>query len=212
MFAVKFPRQVTNEVEVLSFDEQKRLETVANKSNITDRLGIILCLYTGIRIGELCGLMWRDIDFDSCLLYVRRTIQRIKSVDGASKTEVACLSPKSNTSRRSIPLAGFLVSLLKEHQHFAVGSYVISRGNKPIEPRNMQYRFKRLLSIADIRPVNFHSTRHTFATRALESGFDIKTLSEILGHSSAVVTLRKYAHVLDEHKRRKMESLSVLYQ
>ncbi|MCL1883797.1 MAG: site-specific integrase [Defluviitaleaceae bacterium] len=197
IFAVKLPRRVPREVEVLSVSEQKRMESVAKASDNINRVGIILCLYTGIRVGELCGLMWGDIDFERRLLYVRRTMQRIKCFDGATKTEIASLTPKSDTSRRSIPLPEFLIALLKAHKESSDSTYVISRNGKPIEPRNMQYRLRRLLITANVRQVNFHAaTRHTFATRALESGFDIKTLSEILGHSSAVITLKKYAHTL----------------
>ncbi|MCL1878121.1 MAG: site-specific integrase [Defluviitaleaceae bacterium] len=213
IFSVKLPKSIPAEVAVLSVDEQKRLESVAKSSDSINRVGIILCLYTGIRIGELCGLFWTDIDFDRRMLYVRRTLQRIKNADGTTKTEIACLTPKSNSSHRSIPLPEFLISLLKEHRETSTCTYVISRNENPIEPRNMQYRLKKLLIVAEIKSVNFHAaTRHTFATRALENGFDIKTLSEILGHSSAVITLKKYAHSMDEHKRKSMESLAALYQ
>jgi integrase len=101
-------------------------------------------------------------------------------------------------------LPNFISELLKPTP---VGSYVISGTDKPIEPRTLQYRFRRLISLSGIRCVNFHTTRHTFAARALERGFDVKTLSEIMGHSSAAVTLNKYAHISDECKRRHMESL-----
>lgn len=214
---VKLPKRVSSEVEVLSIDEQKRVEMAAQMSDGINHIGVTLCLYTGIRIGELCGLMWSDIDFERKQLYVRRTVQRIKNdacEDVNEKTKVASLLPKSGTSIRSIPLPGFLIALLLEHrsQSHATDGYVISRDGSSIEPRNMQYRFQRLLIAANVKQVNFHTTRHTFATRALENGFDIKTLSEILGHSSAVITLNKYAHTLDAHKRRSMESLAAVYQ
>jgi len=211
-FQIKLPRCASIEAEVLSIDEQKRLEIVARLSDDINRVGVILCLYTGIRVGELCGLMWGDIDFDRELLHVRRTMQRIKDSSGNAKTKLAFLSPKSQSSRRSIPLPEFLLCMLREHQSKTIGDYVISRGKQPVEPRNMQLRFKRLLLEANIKPLCFHTTRHCFATRALESGFDIKTLSELLGHSSPVVTLKKYAHVLDEHKRKSMASLASIYQ
>ena len=129
-----------------------------------------------------------------------------------SKTQIVFQAPKTVSSKRSIPIPQFLLNLLKEHHANSKGIYIISREGSAIEPRNMQYRFKRLLDDANLRPVNFHAIRHTFATRALENGFDIKTLSEILGHSSPTITLQKYTHALDEHKRRSMELLSELYQ
>jgi integrase len=212
VFSVKIPKRVSNEVEVLSVDEQKRLEEAAKASDDINRIGVILCLYTGLRVGELCGLMWSDIDFERRLLHVRRTSQRVKNTEGTAKTKVTFLKPKSGTSQRSIPLPGFLIALLDEHLKDSSGEYVISRDGASIEPRNIQYRFKKLLASAKVKDVNFHTTRHTFATRALESGFDVKTLSEILGHASAAVTLKKYAHTMDEHKRRSMESLAALYR
>jgi integrase len=214
-FNVKIPKKIINKVEVLSLDEQKRLETVANASDDINHISIILCLYMGLRIGEVCGLLWSDIDFERKLIHIRRTVQRIKNTDSdcAPKTKIVCMTPKSATSIRSIPLPEFLYCLLMDYRNQTQlnNEFVISRNGVLIEPRNLQYRFQNLLNIANIKQVNFHITRHTFATRALENGFDIKTLSEILGHSSATVTLQKYAHVLDEHKRRSMESLSSIY-
>jgi len=212
VFDVKLPKRTGHEAEVLSLGEQRRLEAVAKTSDDIDRIGIILCLYTGIRIGELCGLMWSDLDFDRSQLYIQRTIQRVKSISDESKTQIVFLAPKTTSSKRCIPLPSFLLTLLKEHHSLSKGKYIISREGSAIEPRNLQYRFKRLLDTANLRPVNFHVTRHTFATRALENGFDVKTLSEILGHSSPTITLKKYAHTLDEHKRKSMESLSSLYK
>jgi integrase len=211
LFDVSLPKFKPEPVAVLSTSEQQRLELAARNSDAIDCIGVTLCLYTGIRIGELCGLMWSDIDFDRDRLHIRRTIQRIKNFgDGDNKTTLTELSPKSDSSAREIPLPGFLVELLREHQTVKGSGYVISRDGKPIEPRNMQDRFKKLLLTADIKQVNFHTTRHTFATRALENGFDVKTLSEILGHSSATVTLNRYAHCVDEHKRKCMESLTAV--
>ena len=213
-FAVKLPKLLYREIEVLSIKEQKRLETMAKSSDDTNRIGIILCLYTGIRVGELCGLQWKDVDFERMTLHVRRTVQRILCDEGENKkTVVTSTAPKSGSSQRSIPLPGFLVSFLKEHRKRSTSIHVLSqKDGKPLEPRNMQHRFKRLLILADMREVNFHVTRHTFATRALESGFDIKSLSEILGHASVLVTFQKYAHTLEEHKRRSMESLRKIYE
>jgi integrase len=166
----------------------------------------MLCLYTGIRIGELCGLMWSDIDFERKLLCINRTIQRIRS-NGENKTEVTFLTPKSKTSTREIPLPDFLLELLFKHRPLTNGEYVLNYKNKPIEPRTLQYRFKKILQTADVKNVGFHITRHTFATRALENGCDVKSLSEILGHGSATVTMNKYAHSSTEHKRGCMNAI-----
>jgi integrase len=211
LFDVSLPKFKPEAVTVLSSAEQLRLELAARSSDAIDCIGVTLCLYTGIRIGELCGLMWSDIDFDRNRLHIRRTLQRIKNFgEGENKTALTELSPKSDSSAREIPLPAFLVELLNEHRTANGSGYVISRDGKPIEPRNMQDRFKKLLATAGVEQVNFHTTRHTFATRALENGFDVKTLSEILGHSSATITLNLYAHCVDEHKRKCMESLTAV--
>ncbi|GHU76131.1 site-specific integrase [Clostridia bacterium] len=211
-FEVTIPKYSTSEVEFFSLDEQKRLEATAKNSDEIDFIAITMCLYTRLRVGKICGLMWEDIDFECRLLHVRRTMQRISVSDGEHKTKIVFMPPKSATSARSIPLPDFLLTLLREHQAKNASAYVLSRNAEPVEPRNIQYRFKKLLTSAGVKQANFHATRHTFATRALENGFDVKTLSEILGHSSAIVTLKKYAHVLDEHKRNRMEALAVVYQ
>jgi integrase len=211
-FDVKLPKHTQIEVEILSIEEQKRLEAAAKASSEADHLAIVLCLYTGIRIGEVCGLMWHDIDFECRIVHIRRTMQRIRE-DGDSnrKTKVVFLPPKSLTSARRIPLPEFLMDFLKERMDIADSNYVVSRNGKPVEPRTLQYRFKNILELANVKQVNFHTTRHTFATRALENGFDVKSLSEILGHSSATVTLNKYAHALDEYKRNRMNALEVIW-
>ena len=202
VFKVNLPKCIKYKPKVFSLVEQKRLEAVAIESGEINHIAIILCLYTGIRIGELCGLKWEDIDFNEKRLNIRRTCQRVSS-------GLVYLSPKSKSSNRSIPLPEYLLDLLKSYK--SEDEFVLMKNEKPIEPRNIQYRFKRLLKLADIRDVNFHTTRHTFSVRALENNFDIKTLSEILGHSSPIITLNTYAHVLDEHKRKSMEALMSLY-
>ena len=210
VFAVQFPKQGKKMVEYLSVDEQKRLEQAAKERGDVDYIAIMLCLYTGIRIGEVSGLQWSDINFDCKLFRVNRTMQRIRS-DGDTKTELKFLSPKSSTSAREIPLPDFLVEILLDFKRTAKTDYILTYKNKPIEPRTLQYRFKRILEAAEVKNVCWHTTRHTFATRALENGFDVKSLSEILGHGSATVTLNKYAHSSTEHKRGCMNALSAVY-
>jgi len=212
IFHVIFPKRNNRKIDVLSLVEQKRLEAMAEASDDTNRVGILLCLYTGIRIGELCGLMWQDVDLDSKTLHICRTMQRVKCKDNSNtKTKIIFLPPKSKSSQRTIPLPEFLLDILRDHHKRSRCEYMLSKGGRAIEPRVMQYRFQRLSKLAGLRPRSFHITRHCFAVRALEKGFDLKTLSEILGHSSPVVTLKKYAHVLDEHKRKSMDSLAAVY-
>jgi integrase len=212
IFEICLPKRDNAGVDVLTMDEQNRLDAAAGKSDDINKVGITLSLYTGIRVGELCGLMWQDIDFDEKQMHIRRTLQRIKSGNGKSKTALAFQTPKSGSSMRSIPLPEFLIFILREHRVKSTGKYVLCLKGNVVEPRVMQYRFKRLLEAAGIRERPFHITRHCFSVRALENCMDIKTLSEILGHASPVITLKKYAHVLDEHKRKSMERMTAVYQ
>jgi integrase len=141
---------------------------VAKERGSTDNIAVMLCLYTGIRIGELCGLRWEDIDFERKILCINRTIQRIRS-DGEKKTEVTFLPPKSITSAREIPLSDFLIELLFKHRAITAGEYVLNYKNKPIEPRTLQYRFKRILQTSDVKDVGFHSTRHPYVKYKLKN-------------------------------------------
>lgn len=196
-------------IRVFSKSEQRDLENAVASSGNPNDIGILICLYTGLRIGELCGLMWEDINFKASVLSVRRTVQRISINQGEKKTSVVIMPPKSISSLRDIPIPRMLMGILSEHKRLYGGSkYVINNEGRMIEPRYYQYRFAKILKNANIKPAKFHTTRHTFATRALESGMDIKTLSEILGHADAVITMKRYAHSSDEQKRCCIEKLA----
>jgi len=152
--------------------------------------------------------MWNDVDFEKRLLHVRRTAQRIKTPDSDTKTTATFL-PVNHSAQRIIPLASFLVQLLGEHQAQSIGEYVISKEGSSLEVRTMQYRFAKLLQTAGIRPLPFQVSRDTFAARAMSKGFDLKSLGEILGHSSMHMTIKKYGELLelDEYRHLDMEAL-----
>ena len=150
-------------------------------------------MFTGLRIGEICALKWSDIDLNETILHVNKTVQRITSSNGSKKTKVIITSPKSESSVRDIPLPPRIIDMLGSFKRDN-DNYIISQGRDPVEPRTLQYRFERLLDDADLPQIRFHSLRHIFASNALMLGFDIKSLSEILGHSSANVTLKLYVH------------------
>ena len=161
-----------------------------------------------MRIGELCALRWENIDIEKRILTVSRTMQRIQNFDGSSKTKLIITEPKSQSSNRQIPIPECLVPMLTELKCKA-DSFVLTGIGKPIEPRTMQYRFKRILKNAGLSSYRFHSLRHSMASGAIELGFDIKTLSEILGHSSVQVTLDRYVHSSFEHKRKCMNLMTI---
>ena len=208
---VLLPEVKKREVVIFSTEEQRKLEVVAKDYEAVPGLMTIMALYTGLRIGELCALMWSDIDLKKGELSVNRTRQRIKRVapqSEESKTHLITDSAKSSNSIRMIPLPAFLLKLLRKHklQECRLG-YVFTLNAKPLEPRTIQYQFKKLLKVAKIKSVNFHALRHTFATRLLEENVDIKTISELLGHSSVKITLDLYGHSRDEHKRKAIKKL-----
>ena len=194
IFSLDIKARRTGGIAALNLQEQKMLEDRARLSEPSTKVGVFLCLYTGIKTGELCGLMWRDICFDTKNVHINRTVQRVPSDGGGplAKTKVL-LSDLTGRSRRSIPVADFLLDMLREHRKTCPGDYVISDSAHPAEPRHVQYRFRSLLKKAGLTPTSFNELRHTFAVRALESDFCINTLSEILGHASPLVTLGRYA-------------------
>lgn len=205
--SIIMPKSKKTEVKVLSKEQQRILSVYLNSSRDLTTLGIAISLYTGLRIGELCALQWQDIDIKSKTLTVRKTIQRIQVVGGKKKTKLVITEPKSANSMRTIPIPECLVSIINEFVDES-SAFVLSGNTKPIEPRTMQNRFKRVLDNAKLPSINYHSLRHAFATGAIEIGFDIKTLSEILGHSSVEVTLNRYIHSSMDRKRACMNMLS----
>ncbi|MDE5936295.1 MAG: site-specific integrase [Ruminococcus sp.] len=184
------PKVEKRQLNVLNFSERKRLEQYLLHNLNSTNLAILLCLFTGLRVGELCGLTWGDIDFSSGTLSVRRTVQRINR---RGSSEVIIGSPKSKTSVRTVPIPAFIMKLLSQNQKDD-RLFLISGTSKPVEPRTMQYRFKVILKSCQVRNIPFHLLRHTYATVCIENGFDAKTLSELLGHADASITLNRYVH------------------
>ena len=195
------------EKRLLSNSEQQVLTMGLLKNLNACNAGILLSAATGMRIGELCALKWADFDFDKSTVTVRHTMQRIRNTDSASATKVIVTSPKSSTSLREIPIPEFLRSAL-ESMKTDSNSFVLTGTNRYVEPRTMQYRFKSVLKKLNLPQVNFHSLRHMFATKCVSLGVDVKTLSEILGHSSVKITLDRYVHSSIDRKRSCMKILS----
>ena len=164
-------------------------------------------MFTGIRIGELCSLKWSDIDLEKNILTVSKTMQRIKKLDGNTATKILIDSPKSKSSVRKIPLPEFIADILKKLRGNS-DDYVLTGKKLYAEPRTMQYRFSAILKKLSLPKVNFHALRHAFATNCIALGFDVKTLSEILGHSSVEITLNRYVHSSMDRKRACMEVLN----
>lgn len=195
------------EMRVLHKSEQKALLNTLITDMDLFKFGVLLSLHTGIRLGELCALKWSDFDLETSVLKIQRTLQRIQSMDGASKTKVIITAPKTSCSVREIPLPMFLCDIADRFSS-APSSYVLTgETDRFVEPRTMQNHFKSILKQSGLSGVNFHALRHTFATRCVEVGFELKALSEILGHSSVNITLNKYVHTSFEAKKENMEKL-----
>lgn len=206
-------RVAEKEMRVFTPSEQKALVNVLLDGMDLYKFGVMLSLYTGIRVGELCALQWEDLCLTTSTLKIRKTIQRIqdRNLGAPTKTKVIITEPKSRCSIRDIPLPPFIVELAHQFESLPK-SYILS-GDKSryIEPRTMQNRFKRYISEANITDANFHATRHTFATRCIEVGFDVKTLSEILGHANVNITLNRYVHSSFDLKCSNMSKLTVQF-
>lgn len=214
MDAVKLPKTENTTVQVFSVKEQRTIENAVMHSNDKRALGILLCFYTGIRLGELCALKWSDFDFEAGTLSIVKTISRTKKFDDSDdKTLLLIGTPKSRKSVRKIPMPDFILKLFQEYAMTLNNDnhYMLSNCDAPVEPRSYQKLFKRILKDAKVKDRKFHTIRHTFATRALELGVDIKTLSEILGHSNVSITLNIYAHSLMEQKKLAMDKFNVMH-
>lgn len=172
------------------------------------KTAILLCLYTGLRLGELCALKWGDIDYNNRTLTVNRTVQRVAVEGHISKTILMEADPKSESSRRIVPLTAAVLNRLWELK--GDRPYVFGE-EKPLDPRTMQYRFKRLLKEAGVGDRNFHILRHVFATNCIGNGMDVKALSEILGHADVKITLNRYVHPTMDTKREQLDILSDYY-
>lgn len=204
---LKRPKMVEKQVECFSLVEQKKIEQAVKETAKPHMIGVLICLYTGLRIGELLALEWRDIDFSNGTLMVDKTCHYGKNREGQFARIVD--SPKTETSIRLIPLPKQIVPMLKEHKKIS-SPLVISKNGEGISNRTYQRNFESLLKSLNIKHRGFHALRHTFATRALECGMDVKTLSELLGHKSPAVTLKKYAHTFLIHKKEMMNRLGKL--
>lgn len=206
---ISMPKSESKEAEVFNKDERGRLQNYL-RSNLTEsNLGILMTMYSGLRIGELCALTWNDIDFKSGIIHISKALQRVPDKSGKGKTALIVTSPKSKTSVRDIPVPTFVLKLLKQNKRLD-GSYILSGTNKPVEPRTMQNRFKAVLKECGVRSTNFHLIRHTYATVRIESGFDAKTVSELLGHSNVNITLNRYVHSSMEMKKKCVDKLNLV--
>lgn len=204
-------KQPQKQMRILSQSEQSILTEYLLKESSNTGIGILLSLYTGLRVGEVCALKWDDISFRDKCIHVNKTMQRIQVKGNTDhKSEIIISAPKSECSVRDVPIPDKLLLMLQERQNAPNTYFLTGKTTLYVEPRTMQNRFKSTIKKAGIAPANFHALRHTFATRCIELGFDIKSLSEILGHASVNITLNRYVHPSMELKQKNMNMLSDL--
>lgn len=207
------PRVKREKIETLTEEEVQTLSNYLWEYRTDARCaGILLCMYSGMRLGEICALRWEDIDLSDKIIHVRHTLQRIVVPDENSirKTQIVIDEPKTASSIRTIPISNQIYQSIKNIRGKAEEScFFLTNTDRFVEPRNYQYFFKRVLQKKGIRSVNFHILRHTFATQCVAVGMDVKTLSEILGHANINITLNYYVHSSIEMKRKQINLLKL---
>lgn len=202
---IRFPTQTTKQgIEVLSKIHQRKLMSHTSNNFSFPNLGIYICLSTGLRIGEICALQWKDIDLRGRTISITRTIQRIYITDDQTRrTELIIDSPKTKHAIREIPISKELITLLSPHYKIAnPNDYVLTNKHKPTEPRTYRNYYTKLMKQLKLPPLKFHCLRHSFATRCIESNCDYKTVSVLLGHANISTTLNLYVHPNMEQKKK----------
>lgn len=206
-----YPKNTVQETRVLTPDEQRTFTRYLLMDTDLYKFGTLLSLMTGIRIGELCALRWCDILLEEEVIRVCATMQRIQSFDSSkgAKTKVIISQPKSRTSARIVPLTKQALALCRMYQCGNPNAFILTGvSDRFCEPRAMQYRMQKYVTECRLDGVHFHTLRHTFATRCVEVDFEIKTLSEIMGHSSPKITLERYVHSSLQLKKDNMNKLT----
>ncbi|MHC5247240.1 tyrosine-type recombinase/integrase [Enterococcus sp. LJL90] len=209
--SLKFPREFKQKVQALSVSQQYLLEKLAVQDD--NGLPILISLYSGLRIGEISGLMWEDIDFKQNLICVNKTVSRLTNIyEGEKKTQIVVDSPKSAVSNRFVPISDKLKEYLQIARNKSESAYVVASRGGLSEPRVINYRFKKLIRETDFATIHFHILRHTFATRCLEQGVDIVSLSKMMGHQSTKLTLDTYSDSLMEQRMKEIKKIDHIYQ
>ncbi len=208
---INLPKVESKKIETLKINEISIVENVAKKTDDVKIFAILLVLFTGIRIGELCALTWQDIDLNNKIIHINKTLIRVKNKDSnnSMKTKIILDSPKTKYSIRDIPINETILPYLKkfksENSHF-----FLTRNNIFMTTKQYYSFYLKFLKSSSLPKYNFHILRHTFATRSLLCGIDIKTLSEILGHSSVKITLDLYVHVRENEKLMQINKLKLV--
>lgn len=204
---VRVPQKQEKEMRILSKEEESQLIQDLKNNQDPCSIGILLSLYCGLRVGEICALQWKNILWKEKCILIDSSLQRVKVFNGKKKTVVRIASPKTKNSIRKIPISSDMMDLLKSLNPHEEDFFLLTGNDLYMEPRKLQKKFSNMMEEYHWQGIHFHTLRHTFATRCIEYGFDVKTLSEILGHSNIQVTMNRYVHPDMEFKRKNMERL-----
>ena len=196
---------------ITTFRNAEQIQLIRYLLNDIDctKLGVLICIFTGMRIGEICALKFEDISIQNKVINITKTMQRVQNLSDIAKkkTDIIITSPKSESSQREIPIPDFILNLIQQ-MDFMPKDYILTGcSNSFVEPRTLQNRFKVYLKECGLKNMTFHQLRHSFATCCVELGFEVKSLSEILGHSSVNITLNRYVHSSLELKRDNINKL-----
>lgn len=195
------PTLYKKQISILNNSDYKKLVSYLSDNLNSTKTGVLLALYTGLRIGEICALKWNNVDLKSMILHIKSTVSRV-NIEG--KTKFILEAPKTKSSVRDIPIPTKLGNILKSLYKVRKSDYVVSDKVGFVIPRTLEYRFHRITNLLGIEEISFHALRHTFATNCLSNGMDVKSLSEILGHANASTTLQIYVHPSMEVKRKQI--------
>lgn len=207
---LKIPKAKKRKVRALTLSEQKKVMNIATKEKKGRGIPALLALYSGMRIGEIAALRWTDIDFNTNLISVHQTYQRIPTIETTKRTQLILADSKTEASVRVIPISKTLKKLLLKHRKQSKGNFVFSTNGHPCEPRLLTYHFHRIRKKAELMNIHFHQLRHTFATRCLEANKDISSVSALLGHASTQMTLDTYVDAMLEQRYQVINALDTL--
>lgn len=206
---IKFPKaSAAKQMEVFSTNEYKKLVNYTRQNFTFKNLGILICLSTGMRIGEICALKWQNIDIDMGVICIDKTLQRVCLERNVVKTKILEMAPKTNSSKRQIPISSSLLKILKPLKKVVNNEfYVLTNNSVPLEPRSYRNHYKSVIMCLGLKQLKFHALRHSFASRCIDAKCDYKTLSCILGHSSINTTLNIYVHPSSFQKKQCIDKM-----
>lgn len=211
---IKIPKtlQIETQKQVYTEKEYKKIIDYILKNISSKSVGILLGIYTGMRIGEICALQWKDINFEEQIINVNKTVQRIYNpLDELEPSKIIITPGKTKNSIRQIPITNDIVQILKNIKS-EDGFYVLSNSKRPIEPRTYRKFYNKFMKQTGVEPIKFHALRHTFASINIENGTDVKTISDILGHSDIATTLKTYTHTSQKAKEKAIQKFNNMFK